>query len=145
MTEANTLVAVDSLVANEFEVELEGEKMLGVFRVDGLTTFLLNEKGERVLQPFHLVKMVQRDGNNPFNKWLRETMTTVGSERPRRELAVVAVDDGIETRRWVVQGAWISEVRYNSFDIASTEMVEEIATIQYTALTEVWSATPDLE
>ena len=144
MTSENTMVAVDSLVANEFHVELEGEKLLGVFRIDGLTTFKIDD-GKREFEPFQLVKMVQRDGNNPFNKWLRETVTTMGSDRPRRELAVVAVDDGVETRRWVIKGAWISEVNYSSFDTASSEMVEESVIIYYDDLEEIWSATPDLE
>lgn len=141
MTDENTMVAVDSLVANEFHVELEGEKLLGIFRVDGLTSFKIDASGQREYEPFQLVKMVQRDGNNAFNKWLRETVTTVGADRPRRELAVVAVDDGVETRRWVIKGAWISEVYYSSFDTASSEMVEETATIYYDALEEFWSAT----
>ena len=144
MTDENTMVAVDSLIANEFYVELDGEKLLGVFRVNGLTSFKING-GKREFEPFQLVKMVQRDGNNPFNKWLRETVRAVGSDRPRRELAVVAVDDGLETRRWVVNGAWISEVRYFSFDSASSEMVEESVTIHYDGLEEIWSATPDLD
>jgi hypothetical protein len=145
MTDENTMVAVDSLVANEFHVELDGEELLGIFRVDGLTTFKINAAGAREFEPFQLVKMVQRDGNNPFNKWLRETMATLGSERPRRELAVVAVDDGVETRRWVIEGASISEVSYSSFDNASSEMVEERVTIHYEGLQEIWSATPNLE
>ena len=143
MTDENTIVAVDSLVANEFEVEIEGEKLLGVFRVDGLVTFMLDGDGNRVGQPFQLAKMVQRDGNNPFNKWLRETAS--GKAKPRRELAIVAIDDGVETRRWTVKGAWIRKVSYSSFDTASSEMVEEIITIHYDKLVEIWSATPDLE
>jgi len=140
MTEANTMVAVDSLVANEFAVEIEGKLMLGVFRVEGLTTFKLDDIGERVFEPFLLSKMVQRDGNNPFNRWLTETVS--GADRPRRELAIVAIDDGVETRRWTVKGAWIKEVRYSSFDTGSSEMVEEIVTIVYDDLEEHWSATP---
>jgi len=139
------MVAVDSLVANEFEVELSGERLLGVFRIDGLVTFQLNDAGEKLMPPFQLVKMVQRDANNPFNKWLRETTSTLGSDRPRRELAVVAVDDGIETRRWTVKGAWISEIRYSSFDSGSSEMVEEVVTIHFDSIEESWPATKSLE
>lgn len=141
----NTMVAVDSLVAHEFEVELSGERLLGVFRIDGLVTFQLNDAGEKLTQPFQLAKMVQRDANNPFNKWLRETSNTLGSDRPRRELAVVAVDDGIETRRWTIRSAWISEVRYSSFDSGSSEMVEEIVTIHFDSIEESWPATKSLE
>jgi phage tail-like protein len=124
-------------------VEIEGEKLLGVFRVDGLITFMLDDDGNRVHQPFQLVKMVQRDGNNPFNKWLRETIDT--KIKPRRELAIVAIDDGVETRRWTIKGAWISKVSYSSFDTASSEMVEEIITVRYDELQETWSATANLE
>ena len=151
MPEANTMVAVDSLVANEFEVELEGENLLGVFRIEGFVSFSLGaEGGETSMQrqqvPFKLVKMVQRDGNSAFNKWLRETTSTSsGHLRPRRNLAIVAVDDGVETRRWSIKGAWISDVRYSTLDNASSEMVEETITVQFDELEEIWSATPDLE
>lgn len=141
MTDMNTMIAVDSLVANEFEVEIEGEQLLGVFRVDSLVTFQLDADGERIYLPFQLVKMVQRDGNSIFNKWLRETLA---GGCPRRELAVVAIDDGVETRRWVIKGAWISRVAYSGFDTGAADMVEEIVTIQYDALEEIWSATSDL-
>lgn len=151
MAEENTMVAVDSLVANEFHVELNGEALHGVFRVSGLTTFRLEAEGgettmEKVLVPFTLFKMVQRDGNSTFNKWLRETLATGrGHTRPRRTLAIVAVDDGVETRRWTAKGAWISEVRYSEFDTGSSEMVQEMVTVHYDELEETWPATPTLE
>lgn len=150
MSNDGVLVEVDSLVANEFTVEIDGEVMLGVFRVSGLITFKLDGADESHAQPVHppfvLAKMVQRDGNNSFNKWLRETVSaSPGADRPRRTIAVVAVDDGVETRRWTVDGAWISEVRYSEFDTGSSDMVEEIITIHYESLTETWPATPDLE
>lgn len=150
MSEDRALVEIDSLVANEFEVELDGEKLPGVFRVSGLVSFKLDgEEGShavRVQEPFVLTKMVQRDGNNAFNKWLRETVSAgPGQARPRRTLSVVAVDDGEETRRWTVTGAWIKEVRYSEFDTGSSAMIEEIVTIVYDELTESWPATPNLE
>jgi phage tail-like protein len=151
MTQESTVVALDSLVANEFQVELDGEKLTGVFRVSGLVTFKLatqaSEAGmERIFQPFILTKMVQRDGNNAFNRWLRQTVATEpGRTRPRRTLDIVAVDDGVETRRWTAKGAWIGEVSYTDFDSASSEMVEEVVTIYYDELAESWPATPDLE
>ncbi len=150
MTE-NHVTAVDSLIANEFGVELDGETLTGIFRVDGLVTFKLTVSGgessmDLIHEPFRITKMVQRDGNNSFNKWLRETVNTpLGHSRPRRELAVVAVDDGVETRRWTAKGAWISQVAYSAFDSASSEMVEETVTIHYDSLEETWSATPNLE
>ncbi len=65
--DANTLIAVDSLVANEFEVHLEGEKVLGVFRVSGLTPFKLNVlnlgASLAVHEPFQMAKMVLRYGS----------------------------------------------------------------------------------
>ncbi|GAB4319382.1 MAG: hypothetical protein Kow00117_09110 [Phototrophicales bacterium] len=144
MTDQIEIVAVDSLVANEFEVQLNGEAITGIFRVDGLTTFKLDQNGERVHEPVTLVKMVQRDGNTAINKWLRETMA-YGSDKPRRHLTIVAIDDGVETRRWTLRDAWIQQVCYSAFDTASTEMVEEILTIYYESIEETWSATPNLE
>ena len=140
----NNFVAVDSLVANEFEIQIDNQPMLGVFRVDGLVTFKLDEAGKRVHEPFRIIKMVQRDANNPFNSWLRAT-TAPNANKPRRTVSILAVDDGVETRRWVVKGAWISKVEYSAFDTASHDMVEEIITIYYDSIEESFPATPDLD
>lgn len=145
MGEVNKMVAVDSLVANEFEVELDGQKVAGVFRISGFVPFKISGSTPTQMQPVHepfvLAKMVQRDGKNAFNKWLRETVAAKNSsERPRRTLAIVAVDDGVETRRWTARSAWICEVRYSDFDSASNLMVEEIFTIHYDAIEETWSS-----
>lgn len=137
MAEQGHTVEVDSLVANEFEVRLEDETLAGVFRVEGLTTFKLDENGKRLHEPFRLVKMVQQDGNNAFNRWLRETQEA-DNTRPRRTVAILAMDEGVETRRWTVYNAWISEVTYSTFDSAAADMVEEIVTIQYEMLEESW-------
>jgi phage tail-like protein len=145
---AGMIIAVDSLVANEFEVEIDGEKLLGVFRVSGLTPFRIEvqsaETAHRIHEPFQLVKMVQRDGNSPFNKWLRESVATKSGPRPRRTVSVVAIDDGQETRRWTLRGAYITQVSYSSFDTASSEMVQEIITLHYDEVEETWPATPNL-
>ncbi|GAB4522599.1 MAG: hypothetical protein OHK0046_35370 [Anaerolineae bacterium] len=150
MTEQNSITAVDSLIANEFEVEVNGERVHGVFRITGLTTFRLDAEGggeasmERIFPPFQLAKMVQRDPNSVFNKWLRETVTTApGHTRPRRTIVLKAVDDGVETRRWTFNGAWISEVAYAPFDSGSSQMIEEMATIQYDSIDETWPAGSD--
>lgn len=138
----NTFVALDSLCANEFTLEIDGEPLDGVFRVSGLTTFKLDgETLKPVQEPFQLVKMVQRDGNNVFNRWLRETTAVKNGARPTRTVAVVAIDDGVETRRWTAKNAWIIAVSYSDFNSASFEMVEEIVTIQYESLEESWPAT----
>ena len=141
MSDEQTLVAVDSLVANEFEVEISGEKLMGIFRVSGLMTYNWTSEG-MAYEPFQLVKMVQRDGNNTFNQWLRETMESAGGvARPTREVTVVAVDDGVETRRWKAVGARIQSVRYSEFDTGLSAMVEEIVTIEFESLEESWPAT----
>lgn len=149
MTPENTLVAIDSLVANEFAVELEGERLPGVFRVSGLTPFkmdIINPSAMvAVREPFQLAKMVQRDGNAPFNQWLRETLAQKGSPlRPKRTLAILAIDDSVETRRWTVKGAFIIGVSYSAFDTGSSEMVEEVVTILYEDIEESWPATHDV-
>jgi len=146
----NTLIAVDSLVANEFEVQIEGQKVLGVFRVSGLTPFKLNVLNPgaslAVHEPFQLAKMVRRDANSSFNKWLRETVAhRTSSNRPKRTLSIVAIDDGIEIRRWTAKGAYITGVTYSSFDSGSSEMVEEVITIHYEDIEESWPATTKLD
>jgi len=137
---------LDSLNANEFNFEIEGEVTTGIFYVSGLTTVSFDESGAHIKPPVEVGKMVERDGNNVFNKWLRETVDARnGDSRPTREVAVVAIDDGVETRRWTLKGAWIQEVRYSQFDTASFEMVQEVFTIQYDEIEESWSATENLE
>jgi phage tail-like protein len=144
------LQTIDSLCANEFAFEIEGERVTGIFRIEGLISFKLEVKSttslKRVREPFKITKMVQRDANNTFNKWLRATVAAKEDiARPKRTLAIKAVDDGVETRCWTVKGAWISEVSYSHFNTASSEMVEETVTIQYDDLEESWPATPNLE
>jgi phage tail-like protein len=148
--EPTSIKTIDSLCANEFMVELEGQPLEGVFRVSGLITFKLDTKTtnalKKVQEAFKLTKMVQRDGNNVFNRWLRETVKAKDDiVRPKRTLAVIAVDDGVETRRWTVKGAWITEVAYTDFDSGNSEMVEETITIKFDDIEETWAATPDLE
>lgn len=131
--------ALDSLQANEFHVEIDGERVSGVFRVDGLTSFMLGADGVET-PPITVTKMVQRDANIPFNRWLRETVEAGSTEnRPTRTLHVVAVDDGEETRRWTLAGAHITSVRYDTFDTSSSDMVEEVITVAYRTLTETWT------
>ncbi len=139
------LKAVDSLSANEFAVELDGERVDGIFRVSGLVTFKLETKATTALkplkEPFKVVKMVQRNPNAPFNNWLRETVTAKADiVRPTRTLVIIAVDDGVEIRRWTVNGAWISEIGYSEFNTGSGELVEEYLTIQWESIDESWPA-----
>jgi hypothetical protein len=133
------LVTVDSLVANEFGLEINGQRVGGIFRIAHLVTFSLDDSGKRVKPPFEISKMVERDGNNVFNTWLRETL---GGSQPRREVTVLAIDDGVITRRWKVKNAWIKEVKYSAFDSASFEMVAETAVILYDDIEDSFPATP---
>ncbi len=140
-----TAVQIDSLSANEFEVRLNGEKLNGVFRVSGLVPFKLEVKPaltKLVREPFKLSKMVQRDPQLPFNLWLRDTIAAKDDiVRPTRTLEILAIDDGQETRRWIVQGAWISEVTYSDFNTASNELIEETVSIHYEDILETWHIT----
>jgi hypothetical protein len=137
--------AIDSLSANEFVVEIEGEKVGGVFRIAGLVSFKLDVKGTSALknmkEPFKIVKMVQRDPQNAFNRWLVETVTAKADiVRPKHTLAIIAVDDGVEIRRWTVNGAWISEVAYSEFNTGSGDLIEETITIQWDEIEETWGS-----
>ncbi len=140
---SSRLDALDSLTANEFAVEIEGEVATGIFRVSGLTTFKLEMKpGETkpTKAPIKIAKMVQRDAKLPFNQWLRETIEAGDdSVRPTRTLAVVAIDNGVETRRWTFEKAYISAIEYSDFDNGSGELVEETLTIHFDSLTETWT------
>lgn len=134
-------VQVDSLIANEFACEINGETVSGVFRVGNLVTYASDAEGNRIKPPFEIAKMVERDANNSFNSWLRETTDARDSdEKPRRDVTVVAVDDGVETRRWTAKNAWIQSVRYSDFDTGSFEMIAETFVIGYDDIEETWPA-----
>lgn len=133
---------IDSLRQNEFEVLLDDERLSGVFKVAGLTTFRLDIKPSQtklMRDPITLTKMVQRDPNLPFNRWLRETVAAGEDiDRPKRSLAILAMDDGVETRRWTLNDAWISQIKYSDFSSGNVELVEETITIQFESITEKW-------
>lgn len=134
--------AIDSLSAHEFAVEIEGRRANGIFRVSGLTPFKLDIKPSMkklVRDPFKISKMVQRDPANPFNAWLRESVIARDDiVRPTRKLAIIAIDDGVEIRRWTIQGAYVGEVTYSDFNSSSNELIEETLTIYYEDVVESW-------
>lgn len=137
---------IDSLSANEFRVEVDGEVVDGVFKVSGLAPYKLDVKQSSALKinkdPIEIVKMLRRDPNNVVNRWLRESIAThTDIMRVTRTVSVVAVDDGEEIRRWNIKGAWISGVSYSEFDTAKGELVEEKLTLQWEAIETLW---PDL-
>ncbi len=137
---ASNMQSVDSLVANEFAVEIDGTVASGIFGVSGLTLFQLDSDGKRVTPSFEITKMVERDASNAFNSWHRETIENRDSDtRPTRNLAIVAIDDGIETRRWTAKGAYIAGIRYTDYDTASFEMIAETYTIMYSEIEENWT------
>lgn len=134
-------VVLDSLIANEFAFEIDGEVMTGVFRVSGLVSFASDEDGNRIKPPFEVSKMVQRDADNAFNQWIIATQAERDSTaRAHRSIAVVAIDDGVETRRWTIKNAWIRSIRYSDFDSGSFEMVAETFVICYDDIEEQFSA-----
>lgn len=134
-------VQVDSLIANEFAFEISGEAVSGVFRIGNLTTYATDDEGNRMKPPFEISKMVERDANSPFNSWLRETVAARDSDdKPTRDVTVVAVDDGVETRRWSVKNAWIKSISYSDFDSSSFEMVAETFVIAYNDIEETFPA-----
>ena len=134
---------IDSLSANEFQVYLNDDVVPGVFRVSGFIPFKLEVKPgvtKVVRDPFKLAKMVQRDPNLPFNRWVQETLLAKEDiVRPLRTLVIVALDDGVESRRWTVTGAWISQISYSDFNSASGELVEEVLSIHFDDIQETWA------
>jgi hypothetical protein len=81
--------------------------------------------------------MVQQDPNLPFNEWTRETLAHP-TEKITRDLAIVAVDDGVETRRWIYRNAWISDISFSDFDSSSQELIAERLVIHHGGVEEVW-------
>lgn len=136
--ELSGIRAIDSLSANEFRVELDGEVATGIFSVSGLCVRSVDLGAAKLVnQPLTIAKMVQQDPALPFNRWTQETLANPTS-KVTRELAVVAMDEGIETRRWVFRQAWISEIAFSDFDTASDTLVEERLTIQHSGVEQIW-------
>lgn len=136
--EPMSLQAVDSLSANEFQVELDGELVSGIFGVSGLVSRSVDlDAGKLVNRPVVISKMVQQASQLPFNAWVRETLTNP-TTRVTRQLAIVAMDEGVETRRWILKDAWISDIGYSDFDSGSDELVEERLTIHHNGVEVVW-------
>ena len=142
------LTMIDSLTAHEFAIELDGQRASGILRVSGFFSFKLDVRTTTTLkamqEPFKLVKMVQRDPNAPFNRWIRESVAAKADiVRPKRSLAIVALDNGEEIRRWTLASAWIAEIGYSDFNSASGEMVEETLTIRFDDIEEKWTGALD--
>ncbi|MCU0495843.1 MAG: phage tail protein [Anaerolineae bacterium] len=133
-TNANTVIQVDSLSANEFAVEIDGQVANGIFRVVNFMPFNAHADSVRSVL---ITKMVQRDASNPFNRWLRESME--GEIQPRRTVSIVAIDDQVEIRRWELKNAWIMSVGYSDFNTSNVELVEEQVTIAYESVVVKWS------
>ncbi len=136
--ENSGIQAIDSLSANEFHVEIEGEVATGIFSVRGLCVRHVDMAAGRLTHhPITITKMVQQDPELPFNRWTRETLAKP-TEKITRTIAVVAMDEGVETRRWVYKDAWISEISFSDFDTGSTALVEERLVIQHGGVEEIW-------
>ena len=138
-TESSTgIKALDSLSANEFHVEIEGVTATGIFGVSGIVIRSVDLGAGRLINaPLTLTKMVQQDPELPFNQWTRETLANP-TTRVTRQLAVVAMDEGQETRRWVFKDAWISDISFSDFDTSRDELIEERLVIQHHGVEEIW-------
>lgn len=134
--------SVDSLSSNEFVLEISNERVSGVFSVTGLSSYALKlEDGKPVgmeYPPLVVTKMVQQDAALVFNEWTRETVAARGTRLPTRDLSVVAMDEGVETRRWVYRNCWISNIDFSDFDTGLEFLIEEKITIQHGGVEEVW-------
>ena len=139
MTEETTGIhAIDSLSANEFHVEINGEVVNGIFGVSGIHVRSVDIESKKLVHhPLTITKMVQQNPALPFNAWTRETLANP-TRTVTRELAVVAMDEGVETRRWVYKNAWISQIAFSEFDSARDELIEERLVIQHSGVDEVW-------
>jgi len=136
--ESTGIQALDSLSANEFRVEINGVAATGIFGVSGLHIRSVDlTAGRLVNQPITITKMVQQDPDLPFNQWTRETMANP-TAKVTREIAVIALDEDVETRRWVYRNAWISGIAFSDFDTSRHELIEERLTVQHTGVEEIW-------
>lgn len=138
----NAIQHIDSLSANEFTLELDGIPVPGVLRISGFHSFKLELRPaltRQIQEPFTIAKLVQHDSQAPFNQWLKETiLAQADMVRPTRTLAIVAIDDGRETRRWTIRDAWIIAITYSDFDMGSFDLVEERLTVVFDRIDETW-------
>ncbi len=127
---------IDGQLAREFALEIDGQRVTGILAIRGLVAFRLDVRTttaiRKLQEPFKITRMVQLDPQHPCNVWVRETFDA-GEDivRPARSLCLLALDKGVETQRWTVYDAWISEVGYSDFDSSSSDILEETLTIQY--------------
>ncbi len=127
---------IDGQLAREFALEIDGQRVTGILAIRGLVAFRLDVRTttaiRKLQEPFKITRMVQLDPQHPCNVWVRETFDA-GEDivRPARTLCLLALDKGVETQRWTVYDAWISEVGYSDFDSSSSDILEETLTIQY--------------
>ena len=127
---------LDSLVSNEFAFEINGERVNGVLHIGHLVTFRLQEDGKRLLPPFEVSKIVERDASSVFNTWLRETIAVRESaSRPRRDVTIVAVDDGVVTRRWTARNAFPTKVQASDLKADGNEVAIETLELAHEGLT----------
>ena len=136
--DASGIRAIDSLSANEFHVEINGEVASGIFGVSGIHIRHIDlSAGKLIPQPLTITKMVQQNPELPFNQWTRETLANPKA-KVTREIAVVAMDEGRETRRWVYKEAWLSDIAFSDFDTGNDVLIEERLTIYHSGVEEIW-------
>jgi hypothetical protein len=137
MTEESMgIKAIDSLSANEFQVEIDGEVATGIFGVSGLCVRSMDLTAGRLVHlPLTISKMVQQDPDLACNRWTRETLANP-TAKVTRQVAVVAIDEGVETRRWSC-GCVDQRDRFSGFD-RQRRLVEERLTLQHSGVEEIW-------
>ena len=134
--DVRSIDGIDGQLAKEFALEIDGQRVSGILAIRGLVAFRLDVRTttaiRKLQEPFKITRMVQLDPQHPCNVWVRETFDA-GEDivRPARTLCLLALDKGVETQRWTVYDAWISEVGYSDFDSSSSDILEETLTIQY--------------
>ncbi len=134
--DVRSIDGIDGQLAKEFALEIDGQRVSGILAIRGLVAFRLDVRTttaiRKLQEPFKITRMVQPDPQHPCNVWVRETFDA-GEDivRPARTLCLLALDKGVETQRWTVYDAWISEVGYSDFDSSSSDILEETLTIQY--------------
>ena len=134
--DVRSIDGIDGQLAKEFALEIDDQRVNGILAIRGLVAFRLDVRTttaiRKLQEPFKITRMVQPDPQHPCNVWVRETFDA-GEDivRPARTLCLLALDKGVETQRWTVYDAWISEVGYSDFDSSSSDILEETLTIQY--------------
>lgn len=147
----------DPLIATNFFLEIDGEKMSNLTSVNGLAaeinTVDVNERGPnghvyqhkvmsmaKMTGELQLKRIAPLDStSDPLWKWFTDLrdkgMAVVGRTKPRRNGSVVLYDSAMkEVSRWNFYNSWPSKIEADGLDVNQANQYSESITLVYEKL-----------